>query len=350
MKPKYMCPRCQLSWIDPLNAPVKVLCPMYKVPAGSNNSAKFFDVDRQTLDAIKGAGGVLQVQMRCLKLDAEGYEHSWPKHGWLRFNGKQLQPLTQPPENTSARKRKDEPFNVTTLVTSGRNAVEIIQYNDDDVYVGIVFLVNKKKAEKLCDEIKEKKRESIFDSVKRAVDFMKPNENQEVELADKNRRMLIKCPMTYLPMNTPARGLHCDHLDCFNLETWVATNETCKVKKWRCPFCGKKSQEVMIDSLWVQILAEARKAKDPHEVELRPDGAFRVIEFNESKSGLGKLNSIINQVNGKQFEENWIMPRMSDDPVEEESNKRGREDEDGDDDVPRKQGKMDGGEDDPIEL
>lgn len=47
-------------------------------------------------------------------------------------------PLTQPPENTSARKRKDEPFNVTTLATAGNNTVEIIQYNDNDVYAGVV--------------------------------------------------------------------------------------------------------------------------------------------------------------------------------------------------------------------
>lgn len=72
VKPKYMCPKCQLSQIDPLNSPVKTLCPMYKVPAGSNNSAKFFDVDRATLESIKQAGGTLQVQMRCIRLDTEG--------------------------------------------------------------------------------------------------------------------------------------------------------------------------------------------------------------------------------------------------------------------------------------
>lgn len=140
-------------------------------------------------------------------------------------------------------------------------------------------------------------------------------------------------------------------MDCFNLETWAATNETCKVKKWRCPFCGKKSQDVVIDALWVQILAEARRAKDPHEVELKPDGCFRVIDFNESKAGLGKLNSIINQVNGKAFDEVWVTPRMTDDIPEDESSKTKRDDE-VTEDQPRKMGKddEDGAEDNPIEL
>lgn len=97
LKP-YLCPKCHIYDMDPLNQPIRMLCNAYKVPAGSSNAAKFFDVDSNTLTNVKSASGTLQVQMRCLKLNGEGREHSWPKHGWLRFNGKQLMPLTQPPE------------------------------------------------------------------------------------------------------------------------------------------------------------------------------------------------------------------------------------------------------------
>jgi len=116
--------------VDPFNEPVKILCSAYKLSIGATNnnaSQKRFNVDTDTTSKIKHGNGKLQAQIRCLRLDGIPYEHSWPKHGWLRFNNKQLMPLTQPPENTSARKRKDEPFNVTTLVQGGTNAVEIIQ-------------------------------------------------------------------------------------------------------------------------------------------------------------------------------------------------------------------------------
>lgn len=97
------------------------------IAGGGNASQKRFTVDEETVLRIKQGNGKLQAQIRCLRLDGIPYEHSWPSHGWLRFNNKQLMPLTQPPENTSARKRKDEPFNVTTLIGSGTNSVEIIQ-------------------------------------------------------------------------------------------------------------------------------------------------------------------------------------------------------------------------------
>lgn len=228
-------------------------------------------------------------------------------------------------------------------------------------------MVHKKKPEKWCEEIKAKFREPIQVSLEKSIRFMKSDTDNDVELTDKNRRMLVKCALTYLPMTTPAKGMNCDHLDCFNLETWAATNESCKVKKWRCPFCGKKCYDVVIDSLWLQILEECKKHKDAHEVELRPDGHFRVIDFNESKAGLGKLNSIINQVSGKSFQELWIAPRTDDSKVEDEDKgkkKREHEESDNIDDGMRKISKLDcnangaraeneqpcGNEEDPIEL
>lgn len=98
---------------------------------GNGASYKKFNIDKNIMNSIK-INGSLQVQVRCCRLDGELHEHSWPKHGWLKFNNKNLMQLTQPPENTSARKRKDEPFNIASLAKPGINTLEIIQYNDND--------------------------------------------------------------------------------------------------------------------------------------------------------------------------------------------------------------------------
>lgn len=59
------------------------------------------------------------------------------------------------------------------------------------------MLVHKKKPEKWCEEIKAAKREPIKVSMARALEIMKPKiEDNDIELTDKNVRMLIKCPMT----------------------------------------------------------------------------------------------------------------------------------------------------------
>jgi len=186
------------------------------------------------------ANGALQVQIRCCRLDGDPFEHSWPKHGWLKFNNKQLMPLTQPPENTSARKRKDEPFNVTTLATYGSNTAEIIQYNDSDIYAGAVFLVKKKSIDQFTDEIKKNHTDDIItccNRIKKILDIS----YDDISLVDPTRICSLKCPIIFSLINTPIRGKYCKHLDCFSLESFALVNESTKTKKWRCPICGNKS-------------------------------------------------------------------------------------------------------------
>lgn len=72
-------------------------------------------------------------------------------------------------------------------------------------------------------------------------------------------------------IKTPVRGIYCLHLDCFCLESFALVNETTKTKKWRCPICGNKSYEVIIDEYWLQVLESAKKIDDAEEVEIHPD-------------------------------------------------------------------------------
>jgi len=50
----------------------------------------------------------------------------------IKVNCKVVKTLTQPPENTSARKRKDYPLNLTEHLKVGSNDFEIAINNDTD--------------------------------------------------------------------------------------------------------------------------------------------------------------------------------------------------------------------------
>ena len=82
----------------------------------------------------------MQVQIRCCKLDGIGYEHSWPKLGDLKFN-EQLIHEFKVPDNQNAKKRKDEPLNITMLVRTGTNSIEVMQHADSNSYCAVIFLV-----------------------------------------------------------------------------------------------------------------------------------------------------------------------------------------------------------------
>lgn len=99
-------------------------------------------------------------------------------------------------------------------------------------------------------------------------------------------------------IRTPVRGVYCEHIDCFELDTWAIIQENANIYRWRCPLCKKKSYSLKIDALWIQILEEAQDYDEPVEVEFNDNNDYRIITFKESNSGLGKLTATLNNVNG----------------------------------------------------
>jgi len=87
-------------------------------------------------------------------------------------------------------------------------------------------------------------------------------ENQKTEQVTIN----LADSITMLPINIPARGEVCTHLQCFDLETYFKLNE--KSKRWQCPFCNKRSSFVMIDTYFQYILDEMKPLRDKiHDID-----------------------------------------------------------------------------------
>jgi len=45
------------------------------------------------------------------------------------------------------------------------------------------------------------------------------------------------CPISKTAINTPVRGQHCKHMQCFDLETWLHSNKHVSGGRWRCGVC-----------------------------------------------------------------------------------------------------------------
>ena len=59
-------------------------------------------------------------------------------------------------------------------------------------------------------------------------------------------------PMTILPIDIPVRGEICQHLNCFDLSTFVTMNA--QNKRWKCPSCNKRTSFLKVDSFFKYIL------------------------------------------------------------------------------------------------
>lgn len=48
-------------------------------------------------------------------------------------------------------------------------------------------------------------------------------------------KVSLKCPITFKPIQLPARGSDCKHIQCFDLQSYLQLN--CERGSWRCPVC-----------------------------------------------------------------------------------------------------------------
>ena len=71
------------------------------------------------------------------------------------------------------------------------------------------------------------------------------------------------CPFTMIPINEAARGEHCLHLQCFDLNTFISANA--KHKRWQCPICNRRTLNFSRDMFYQEVLTTMAKIqeKDP---------------------------------------------------------------------------------------
>eukprot|EP00915_Cephaloidophora_sp_WS-2016_P007957 GHVH01010998.1.p1 GENE.GHVH01010998.1~~GHVH01010998.1.p1 ORF type:complete len:1086 (+),score=162.60 GHVH01010998.1:355-3612(+) len=90
----------------------------------------------------------------------------------------------------------------------------------------------------------------------------------------------LKCQSTLLRMDVPVRGVKCEHLQCFDLEFFLANQPRTAAanNRWKCTICEKSCypQDLMVDELMEKIMRENPFAI---KVFLEPDAAVTQISW-----------------------------------------------------------------------
>lgn len=285
----YLCPRCILTKINPLNLVVEVLVSPWLVKdcpvSGSNCEVieKVFEVSHETRANILRGLGSVQIQVRCIKMDGKSLMMSWPSKGYLVVNNKIAIKL-EVSSNPNAKKRKDEPLNITQIVDPGQNSISLIQTNDSHSYYISVFTIERKSEDHFIEEVQ---KNNILTKDK-SIEFIKNNLRLgDSEIAPSSIKFSLKCPMTMTIIKIPVRGKNCKHIQCFNLEPYVKMQRTSRVNRWCCPVCKEFVYDLVYDLYLKEILDSAQCIKDSEAVEIYPDTNFRIILGEE----IGKKDS-----------------------------------------------------------
>jgi hypothetical protein len=228
----------------------------------------------------------IQVRFSLNETSCEQVDY-FPENLFVKINDK-IQPLPMPiPTNQPGLvpKRPPKALDVTSLckfVSTSPNYIHVawaVEFGKG--FTISVYLVEKLDSQDLLRNLTSKgQRHPDFT---RAVikDKLKDNDN---EIATTSCKVSLACPLGKMRMKLPCRSSGCDHLQCFDANSFIMMNE--KKDKWRCPVCNKLApyESLMIDGFFSEIVTSRRLPEDEHEIVLHNDASWDVLPptINES--------------------------------------------------------------------
>ncbi|KAG7290296.1 hypothetical protein NEMBOFW57_000295 [Staphylotrichum longicolle] len=89
-----------------------------------------------------------------------------------------------------------------------------------------------------------------------------------------SQNLSLKCPLSYMRLNLPCRGVSCNHIQCFDATSYLQLQE--QGPQWLCPICSKPTpfEQLAIDEYARQILAQTSDSIE--QVTIEPNGEWAV--------------------------------------------------------------------------
>ncbi|CAF3435789.1 unnamed protein product [Fusarium graminearum] len=143
--------------------------------------------------------------------------------------------------------------------------------------------------EELASRISNGKRISI-DSVKQERERAIVNAKaQDPDVVATSQVLSLKCPLSYMRLALPCRGLSCTHLQCFDATSYLQLQE--QGPQWQCPICYKSAtfDQLAVDGYVKDILAKTSKSQET--VTIEPNGDWHTKSSEDSNQGQTNGNS-----------------------------------------------------------
>ena len=265
----------------------------------------------QAAAAAGARASTLQVAVRCFPLDlfesAKGRVHDltrppfYPPHCWplesaLRVN-KHYVHMKQRQVYFHGHLRKwkggSEPLDVYLHSRVGPNALTLQHKDEGKTYVLMVQLVRVVPVPDLFERVRAyPDTPSVADSLERIKDSFKAT---CIDSDDEGggggaagamatvTRLSLRCPLGLMPIQTPARGKDCQHLQCFDLDTFLRFNERGCAAGWKCGVCHRTLtvDELRVDAFMQDVLRQIEARREANEdldsIEIDYEGQWKLF-------------------------------------------------------------------------
>ncbi|KAJ4845155.1 SUMO ligase siz1 [Turnera subulata] len=293
----YYCELCRLNRADPFLVtiahplqPIKLITT--NVPTDGSNPVqaveKTFQLTRADKDLLMKTE--YEVQAWCMLLnDKVPYRMQWPQYADLQVNGMPVRAINRPGSQLLGANGRDDGAIITPCTKDGINKI-ILTGCDARVFCLGVRIVKRRTVQQILNSIpKESDGERFEDAlarVRRCVGGGNTTDNvdsdSDLEVVADSFAINLRCPMSGSRMKVAGRFKPCVHMGCFDLDVFVELNQR-----------SRKASKLLLTRLYilyVYICLMRNCGEDVTEIEVKPDGSWRVkTKTDAERRDVGEL-------------------------------------------------------------
>eukprot|EP00288_Rhodomonas_lens_P004715 CAMPEP_0177725530 /NCGR_PEP_ID=MMETSP0484_2-20121128/19299_1 /TAXON_ID=354590 /ORGANISM="Rhodomonas lens, Strain RHODO" /LENGTH=463 /DNA_ID=CAMNT_0019238047 /DNA_START=126 /DNA_END=1513 /DNA_ORIENTATION=+ len=208
-------------------------------------------------------------------------ETAWVTTGGLYVNNNQVVGLPKKrkqPHIAANSNHATPPVVLDRYVYAGHNSVAILTAGERFWF--IVQIGNVREVDEVQEEILRQGPDTGA-YCGRSILQQLLGESESDDIACTDLEVSLRCPLSMLRINLPAKGRNCNHLQCFDLSTFLEYAK--KHSFWLCPNCHKPlpPAELRVCSLFGEILNSVSSEAD--KCKIMPDGSFKEVAEGEER-------------------------------------------------------------------
>ncbi|CAO2812943.1 unnamed protein product [Amaranthus hypochondriacus] len=299
---QFYCEVCRLKRADPFWAtlghplyPVKLVAS--NIPTDGTNPSqtdeKTFRLSRSDRELLTKPEYAIQAWCMLLN-DKVTFRMQWPQHADLQINGRAVRVFSRPCSQFLGANGRDDGLNISQYTKDGINKI-VLSRCDPRIFCIGVRLVKQRSLQQILNMIPKESDGELFEDalarVRRCIGggsaANADDSDSDLEVVAESITVNLRCPMSGSRMKIAGRFRPCVHLGCFDLEIFVEMQQ--RSRKWQCPICLKNFslETLVIDPYFNRITNMMHSCgEDSSEIEVKPDGSWRVKSDNERRDDL----------------------------------------------------------------
>ncbi|KAL7065560.1 hypothetical protein AAHC03_05852 [Spirometra sp. Aus1] len=212
---------------------------------------------------------------------------NFPIHLMLHVNGRpaQLPPLLPTTRPGLDGRRNARPVNITPLLRVSpavSNTVKLVWTHDYATYTYFfyaVYLARKRSTRELCEALRRHSFQAASVTKQKIIEKLaytavSSNTTEDADLVIENTLPVqLLCPLSKCRIDLPVRGQNCQHIQCYDANTYLLINE--RKPAWKCPVCDVPApfHELLVDGLMLEILADTM-TENLDEIVFKEDSSW----------------------------------------------------------------------------